>query len=57
MLGAEVMQKGGSYVLRLDKDTQKSLAKRLKRLLMQVQKDIYVVVTEDDTLVTAAHKY
>ena len=56
LLGAEVQQKGRSYVLQLDKDTQKSLTKRLKRLLMQVQRDIYVVVTEDDKVITAAHK-
>lgn len=56
LLGAEVQQKGRSYVLHLDKDTQKSLTKRLKRLLMQVQRDIYVVVTEDDNVITAAHK-
>jgi len=56
LLGAEVHQKGGSYVLQLDKDTKKSLTKRLKRLLMQVQRDIYVVVTENDKVITAAHK-
>lgn len=37
-LGMETQQKGNTYVLQLDKRTQKSLCKKLKTLLTQVQK-------------------
>lgn len=57
MLGMEVQQKGKSYVLQLDKHTQKTLCKRLKTLLMQVQRDVFVVVSDEDTVITAAHKH
>ncbi len=56
-LGMEICQKGNSYVLQLDKKTQRSLSKRLKSLLMQVQKNIFVVISDDETVITAAHKH
>lgn len=57
VLGMEIQQKGKSYVLQLDKQTQKTLCKRLKTLLMQVQRDVFVVVSDEDTVITAAHKH
>ncbi|MFS1702738.1 hypothetical protein [Alteromonas sp. AMM-1] len=56
-LGMEICQKGNSYVLQLDKKTQRSLSKRLKSLFMQVQKNIFVVISDDETVITAAHKH
>ena len=57
VLGMEIEQKGNTYVLQLDKKTRRSLCKRLKTLLMQVQRDVFVVVSEDDNGITAAHKH
>jgi len=57
-LGMETQQKGNTYVLQLDKRTQKSLCKKLKTLLTQVQKDVFVVISETDDVITAtAHKH
>lgn len=57
LLGMEVQQKGNTYVLQLDRKCQRELSKKLKALLMQVQRNVYVVVSEDDTIITAAHKH
>jgi hypothetical protein len=56
-LGMETQQKGNTYVLELDKHTKKILSKKLKGLLMQIQRDVYVVITGDDNVITAAHKH
>jgi hypothetical protein len=56
-LGMETQQKGNTYVLELDKRTQKDLCKKLKRLLMQIQRDVFVVISEDDSVITTAHKH
>ena len=56
-LGMETQQKGNTYVLELDKHTKKTLSKRLKVLLMQIQRDVFVVISGDDNVITAAHKY
>jgi hypothetical protein len=56
-LGMETQQKGNTYVLELDKHTKKILSKRLKGLLMQIQRDVFVVISGDDNVITAAHKY
>jgi len=56
-LGMETMQKGNTYVLELDKHTQKSLSKKLKRLLMQVHRNVLVVISDDDQVITTAHKH
>lgn len=56
-LGMETQQKGNTYVLELDKHTQKSLTKKLKCLLNQVQRDVFVVISEDDRVITTAHKH
>jgi uncharacterized membrane protein YgcG len=52
----ETQQKGNTYVLQLDKRTQKSLCKKLKTLLTQVQKDVFVVISETNEVITTAHK-
>lgn len=57
MLGTELAQKGNTYVLQLDKETKKSLTRRLKKLLMQVQRETYVVVSEDENVITVAHRH
>ena len=57
VLGMETHQKGNTYVLQLDKRTQKSLCKKLKTLLTQVQKDVFVVISETDDVITTAHKH
>jgi hypothetical protein len=56
-LGMETQQKGNTYVLELDKHTQKTLSKKLKRLLMQVQRNVFVVIGDDDNVITMAHKH
>jgi hypothetical protein len=56
-LGMETQQKGNTYVLQLDKQTQKVLCKKLKTLLMQVQRKVFVVISDDDKLITAAHHH
>lgn len=56
-LGMETQQKGNTYVLQLDKHTQKRLSKKLKRLLMQIQRNIFVVISDDDNVITTAHKH
>lgn len=56
-LGIETAQKGNTYVLQLDKHTQKTLSKKLKRLLEQVQRHVVVVISDDDKVITAAHKH
>ena len=56
-LGMETPQKGNTYVLQLDKHTQKTLSKKLKRLLVQVQQNVMVVISDDDNVITAAHKH
>jgi hypothetical protein len=43
--------------LELDKHTKKTLSKRLKGLLMQIQRDVFVVISGDDNVITAAHKH
>jgi hypothetical protein len=55
-LGMETQQKGNTYVLQLDKRTQKSLCKKLKTLLTQVQKDVFVVISETNEVITTAHR-
>ncbi|MFB1036742.1 MAG: hypothetical protein QMC38_15510 [Sinobacterium sp.] len=56
-LGMETQQKGNTYVLELDKYTKKTLSKKLKGLLMQIQRDVFVVISDDDNVITAAHKH
>jgi hypothetical protein len=56
-LGMETQQKGNTYLLQLDKHTQKKLSKKLKRLLMQIQRNIFVVISDDDNVITTAHKH
>jgi hypothetical protein len=56
-LGMETQQKGNTYVLELDKHTKKILSKKLKGLLMQIQRDVFVVISGDDNVITAAHKH
>ena len=56
-LGMETQQKGNTYVLELDKQTQKRLSKKLKHLLMEIQRNVIVVIGEDDNVITTAHKY
>jgi hypothetical protein len=56
-LGMETQQKGNTYVLELDKHTKKTLSKKLKGLLMQIQRDVFVVISGDDNVITAAHKH
>tara|TARA_R110002167_G_scaffold137654_1_gene324732 strand:- start:31011 stop:31259 length:249 start_codon:yes stop_codon:yes gene_type:complete len=56
-LGMETQQKDNTYVLELDKHTKKTLSEKLKGLLMQVQRDVFVVISEDDNVITAAHKH
>ena len=56
-LGMETQQKGNTYVLELAKHTKKTLSKKLKGLLMQIQRDVFVVISEDDNVITAAHKH
>jgi hypothetical protein len=56
-LGMETQQKGNTYVLELDKHTKKILSKKLKGLLMQIQRDVFVVISDDDNVITAAHKH
>ena len=56
-LGMETQQKGNTYVLELDKHTRRTLIKKLKCLLTQVQRDIFVVIADDDTVITTAHKH
>jgi hypothetical protein len=56
-LGMETQQKGNTYVLQLDKHSQKTLCKKLKWLMVQVQRDVSVVISEDDKVITAAHKH
>ncbi|WJG08087.1 hypothetical protein [Aliiglaciecola sp. LCG003] len=56
-LGMETQQKGNTYVLELDKHTQKTLTKKLKRLLMQIQRNVFVVISDDDHVITIAHKH
>jgi hypothetical protein len=56
-LGMETPQKGNTYVLELDKHTKKTLSKKLKSLLMQIQRDVFVVISDDDNVITAAHKH
>jgi hypothetical protein len=53
----ETQQKGNTYVLELDKYTKKTLSKKLKGLLMQIQRDVFVVISGDDNVITAAHKH
>lgn len=53
----ETQQKGNTYLLQLDKRTQKTLCKKLKTLLTQIQKDVFVVISDNDDVVTAAHKH
>jgi hypothetical protein len=53
----ETQQKGNTYVLELDKRTQKDLCKKLKRLFMQIQRDVFVVIGGDDTVITRAYKH
>lgn len=48
---------GMTYVLQLDKQTPRSLGKRLTSLLHQVQKNIFVVVSEGETVISVAHKH
>jgi hypothetical protein len=56
-IGMETHQKGNTYVLQLDKHTQKTLCKKLKRLLAEVQRNVLVVISDDDNVITAAHKH
>jgi hypothetical protein len=56
-LGMETQQKGNTYVLELDKHTQKALTKKLKCLLMQIQRNVIVVISDDDNVITIAHKH
>jgi hypothetical protein len=56
-LGMETQQKGNTYVLELDKHTKKNLSKKLKGLLMQIQRDVFVIISDDDNIITAAHKH
>ncbi|MGS2719351.1 hypothetical protein [Paraglaciecola aestuariivivens] len=56
-LGVETQQKGNTYVLSLDRQMQKTLSKQLKRLLMQIQRNVFVVISDDDQVITAAHKH
>jgi hypothetical protein len=56
-IGMETQQKGNTYVLQLDKHTQKTLCKKLKRLLVEVQRNVLVVISDDDNVITAAHKH
>ena len=56
-LGMETHQKGNTYVLELDKQTQKTLSKKLKRLLMQIQRNVFVVISDNDNVITTAHKH
>ncbi|GAA0856279.1 hypothetical protein [Aliiglaciecola litoralis] len=56
-LGMETQQKGNTYLLELDKHTQKTLTKKLKQLLMQIQRNVFVVISDDDTVITTAHKH
>lgn len=56
-LGMETHQKANTYVLQLDKRTQKALCKKLKTLLSQVQKDVFVVISDKDDFITTAHKH
>jgi hypothetical protein len=56
-LGMETQQKGNTYVLELDKQTQKALSKKLKSLLMQVQRNVFVVISDKDQVITMAHKH
>jgi hypothetical protein len=56
-LGMETQQKGSTYMLELDKHTQKTLIKKLKCLLTQVQRDVFVVISEDDCVITTEHKH
>jgi hypothetical protein len=56
-LGMETQQKGNTYILQLDKHTQKVLCKKLKTLFMQVQRNVFVVISEDDKVITTAHQH
>lgn len=57
LYGEEKLQKGGTRVLRLPKDSQKALRKELKHVLNHLDSlsDSYMVLADDGVVITAGH--
>jgi nicotinic acid mononucleotide adenylyltransferase len=56
LLRMETQQQGNTYLLELDKRTQKDVSKKLKKRLMQWPRNVFFILGEDDPAMITAHK-
>jgi hypothetical protein len=56
LLRMETQQKGNTYLLELDKRTQKDVSKKRKKRLMQLPRNVFLILGDDDSAMTTAHK-